>query len=304
MYHIRYKKIEQKKVDQILRHIEQVDEIINEYKDIIYIARSILIETWGEIHGSKYSNLNDYTKIMKKMHKLIDFSIYLIYLTEKKRFRNLYFKRITLIDINKYAYEFIRYFRDYKEKYKNRVSLIVLNGSESVYNDPDTTYKSFDVSDKHSKKIRLSYLNPKHHQSNRKYYIGKHLGYRYDIRENSLCNSILNIKFENIAIKNFNNDNKINFKNQKYQKSATSNKNYEPTSIAKDLPVSNNKCSKGKVNLVTVENLLMKISKCASGLCCSKYSLCGKTSDHYGVERQPQYGICGNYKVNNYNIVK
>ncbi|OUM63558.1 carbohydrate-binding module family 18 protein [Piromyces sp. E2] len=247
---IKTENIEPTNINQVLRHVEQVADIINEYKDIIYIARGVLIGTWGEMHGSKFSNLDGYTKIMKKMHKLIDPSIYLSVRTPEQRrgilnkikeenssmaeqlskrlghFNDGLFDRetdsgtytsreYTLSDIKQYPYEFVRYYRDYEEEYQNKVSLTVPNGGESVYNEADTTYKSFDVSDKHSRKIRLSYLNPRHHQSvythwestkpsiknwgNGKDYIGKHLGYRYVLRESSLNNNILNIKFENVG---------------------------------------------------------------------------------------------------------
>ncbi|OUM61381.1 carbohydrate-binding module family 18 protein, partial [Piromyces sp. E2] len=67
----------------------------------------------------------------------------------------------------------------------------------------------------HSRTIRLSYLNSRHNTKvydywktnkssignwgNGKDYIGKHLGYRYVLRESSLTNNILNIKFENVG---------------------------------------------------------------------------------------------------------
>ncbi|MCQ2519399.1 MAG: DUF4874 domain-containing protein [Lachnospiraceae bacterium] len=40
--------------DQVKRHIEQIFEILNEFKDVIFVYQGLLIGNWGEMHSSKF----------------------------------------------------------------------------------------------------------------------------------------------------------------------------------------------------------------------------------------------------------
>jgi len=65
-------------VDTILNHVDQLSEIVNKYKDIIYILQGVFVGKWGEIHGTTHAkSLDSCTKIMNALNNKIDSSIFL-----------------------------------------------------------------------------------------------------------------------------------------------------------------------------------------------------------------------------------
>lgn len=57
---------EPKNIEQVLRHIEQLKDIIHEYDDVIFNIETSLIGKWGEQHSSEIVTLDNIAKIVDK----------------------------------------------------------------------------------------------------------------------------------------------------------------------------------------------------------------------------------------------
>ena len=68
---------EPEKLELILKHMEQVSQSVNEYRDTVYIMQGVFIGNWGEMHHSKYSDLNTVKLLLDRLNELIDASIFL-----------------------------------------------------------------------------------------------------------------------------------------------------------------------------------------------------------------------------------
>lgn len=61
----------------ILTHMEQISESVNRYCDTVYIMQGVFIGNWGEMHHSKFSDLNSVKALINRLNELIDPSVYL-----------------------------------------------------------------------------------------------------------------------------------------------------------------------------------------------------------------------------------
>jgi len=63
-------------VETIIEHIEQLSEIINKYKDIVYIHQGIFVGKWGEMQGTSHADsMESCTKIINALNNKLDPSI-------------------------------------------------------------------------------------------------------------------------------------------------------------------------------------------------------------------------------------
>lgn len=61
----------------VLKHMEQVSESVNRYRDAVYIMQGVFIGNWGEMHHSKFSDINSVSILVNRLNELIDPSVYL-----------------------------------------------------------------------------------------------------------------------------------------------------------------------------------------------------------------------------------
>jgi len=70
--------LEPENLNTILGHIDQLTEIVNKYKDIIYIYQGIFVGRWGEMHSTEHAtSLETSTTIMNTLNEQFDPSIFL-----------------------------------------------------------------------------------------------------------------------------------------------------------------------------------------------------------------------------------
>ncbi|OUM70588.1 hypothetical protein PIROE2DRAFT_1107, partial [Piromyces sp. E2] len=116
-------------------HIIQLSDIVNEYKDLIYIYQGAFVGTYGEMHSSEHLKIDELSLIIHALNELIDPSIFLSVRTPAF-YRGL--KDTFYANKNSY-YNF-----DYS-LFEKRMSLY---NDGLFYNDDDYgTYKSKKVSD-------------------------------------------------------------------------------------------------------------------------------------------------------------
>ncbi|OUM70587.1 hypothetical protein PIROE2DRAFT_1106, partial [Piromyces sp. E2] len=119
----------------ILSHINQLSDIVYEYKDLIYIYQGAFVGTYGEMRGSEHLKIDELSLIIHALNELIDPSIFLSVRTPAF-YRGL--KDTFYANKNSY-YNF-----DYS-LFEKRMSLY---NDGLFYNDDDYgTYKSKKVSD-------------------------------------------------------------------------------------------------------------------------------------------------------------
>lgn len=61
----------------ILKHMEQVSQSINQYRDTVYIMQGVFIGNWGEMHHSKFSDVDSIKILIHRLNELIAPSVYL-----------------------------------------------------------------------------------------------------------------------------------------------------------------------------------------------------------------------------------
>lgn len=61
----------------ILKHIEQVSRPINRYCNTVYIMQGVFIGNWGEMHHSKFSDIDSIKILINRLNELIVPSVYL-----------------------------------------------------------------------------------------------------------------------------------------------------------------------------------------------------------------------------------
>lgn len=61
----------------VLKHIEQIAPTITRHRDCIYIMQGVFIGNWGEMHHSKFCDVNSLKQLINKLNDVIDPSIYL-----------------------------------------------------------------------------------------------------------------------------------------------------------------------------------------------------------------------------------
>ena len=64
-------------IETVLRHMEQVSEAVNRYRDTVYIMQGAFIGNWGEMHHSKFSDLKSIKVLVNRLNELIIPSVYL-----------------------------------------------------------------------------------------------------------------------------------------------------------------------------------------------------------------------------------
>ncbi|ORX54193.1 hypothetical protein BCR36DRAFT_581829 [Piromyces finnis] len=69
--------MEPENVNTILIHITQLSDIVNKYKDLVYIYQGSFVGTYGEMHHSNYLDIDNLTRIMDTIEKTFDPSIFL-----------------------------------------------------------------------------------------------------------------------------------------------------------------------------------------------------------------------------------
>jgi len=88
--------LEPDNIEIIKTHIKQLSEIVNEYKDIIYIHQGVFIGTWGEMHSSSYSkNYKDIPELINTINNYFDPSIYLAVRTPRHYRMIMNYNKIT-----------------------------------------------------------------------------------------------------------------------------------------------------------------------------------------------------------------
>ena len=61
----------------VLRHMEQMGEILEEFEDQIYIVQGVFVGSWAEMHGSRYLTGENYLTLIRKMQETVPKSVYL-----------------------------------------------------------------------------------------------------------------------------------------------------------------------------------------------------------------------------------
>lgn len=64
-------------INIVLRHMEQLGEIISEYEDQIYIVQGVLVGSWAEMHSSRYLTGDNYQTLIRKMDETMPDSVFL-----------------------------------------------------------------------------------------------------------------------------------------------------------------------------------------------------------------------------------
>ena len=153
-------------IDIILKHIEQISQSINKYRDTVYIMQGVFIGNWGEMHHSKFQDESSLKQLFEKLNNVIDSSIYLSVRTPKQwRDINRSAKpnntRIGLFndgilgsesDLGTYSENE----REKELKFQNELCRYVPNGGEVVFNNNLSELKTSVSS---LKEMHISYLN-------------------------------------------------------------------------------------------------------------------------------------------------
>lgn len=64
-------------INIVLRHMEQLGEIVSEYEDQIYIVQGVLVGSWAEMHSSRYLTGDSYQTLIRKMDETMPDSVFL-----------------------------------------------------------------------------------------------------------------------------------------------------------------------------------------------------------------------------------
>lgn len=203
---------EPEELDTIFRHMEQTGTIVRRFENMIFLIQGFFTGDWGEMHGSEYSKPEYLPKLFFKMRESFGPDIYLAVRTPAQwRFiRAQDDKRTGLFndgimgsisDLGSYGKwgDDLSAVREEELRFQERICRTVPNGGEVVSNP---MFDDFDLTLKTLKKMHISYLN-RHHDQRRisewkKHrlnmpgpwagvdgftYIGRHLGYRYEISD-------------------------------------------------------------------------------------------------------------------------
>lgn len=203
----------------VLKHIEQIAPTINRHRDCIYIMQGVFIGNWGEMHHSKFCDVNSLKQLINKLNDVIDPSIYLSLRTpaQWRSVTEIYNppEKISAFSTKKPLFSRLGLFNDgilgsesdlgtYAEserkkelKFQNELCRYVPNGGEVVYN---SNLSRLETAVSALKTMHISYLNEDYDSrviekwKNSVWtgdgvfngcdgysYINAHLGYRYFI---------------------------------------------------------------------------------------------------------------------------
>ncbi|OUM70586.1 hypothetical protein PIROE2DRAFT_1104 [Piromyces sp. E2] len=176
------------KLERVIKHIVQLSDIVNEYKDLIYIYQGAFVGKYDEMHKSNFLDSENLGKIVNIINELFDPSIFLsvrrpdYYRDLEKSFKKntnfnykLYKKRMGLYNDGLF-YQSTDY-GTYRNKnrteeviFQNELCAKVPNGGEGCiykkdgedYVEDQAKYNKFEFADEHARNIHLSYLNDGH----------------------------------------------------------------------------------------------------------------------------------------------
>ncbi|OUM67176.1 hypothetical protein PIROE2DRAFT_5444 [Piromyces sp. E2] len=173
--------IEPDTLDMIKKHIIQLSDIVNDYKDLIYIHEGAFVGLYGDMKFSKYSDNDSLSKIVDTIDEHFDSSIFLsvrtpiIYRKLENTFKmggafnsTSFSSRMGLYNNGLFNGEndcgtYSKNMRESEISFQNRLCLNVPNGGEGVYysgsNRDQAKYNEFKYADEYARSIHLSYLN-------------------------------------------------------------------------------------------------------------------------------------------------
>lgn len=195
----------------IKRHMEQAGDIICRYAQEILVLQGIFVGSWGEMHGSKFLSVPDMSELLGCLYRAVRGSCYLAVRTPKQ-WRGIIEHEKTdpalkdclgLFNDGMFAspsdlgtYESLS--RQEELAWQERFLTSVPNGGETVAGKPPVGYRQ---ASEDMQKMHLSYLNSTYHPEQLDYwkkerschfgcwrelngfeYIGRHLGYRFFIK--------------------------------------------------------------------------------------------------------------------------
>ena len=179
-------KYEPETIDIILRHMEQMEEVVREAGSQIFIVQGLFTGNWGEMNGTKYSGDGDLFRLAEKLDSVTEPSIYLAVrtpeqwrritglqdATEESLANHLLAGRISLYNDgmlgNESDYGTYRAFevqgRHISERakelaFQEELCRFVPNGGEVIN---DNTYNDFDNAVKDLRTMHVTYLNAGH----------------------------------------------------------------------------------------------------------------------------------------------
>ncbi len=68
---------EPENIEIILKHMEQIGPLLQEYQDIIFVIQGLFIGNWGEMNGTKYANEKDIRTLAEKLAAVTSKKTYL-----------------------------------------------------------------------------------------------------------------------------------------------------------------------------------------------------------------------------------
>ncbi len=71
-------------LDQILTHMSQTAEVVNQYTDCVYILQGLFIGSWGEMHGSNYEGYEQMLTLINHLESVVSEDIFLSVRTPKQ----------------------------------------------------------------------------------------------------------------------------------------------------------------------------------------------------------------------------
>ena len=218
-------------IEFIKKHICQISQVVNKYKNTIYIVQGLFTGNDGEMHHTNYGSEQDMKILADTLNQKIDSSIYLsvrspvhrrILLQSKSTKSNIrYAKRLGLFndgmlgsvyDLGTYSdKEYTKYSekgtRTQEIAYQNKICKYVPNGGEvtldNSYNDIDNAVSDLSqmhvsyLNDEHDLNVLNKWKNSTYKNQNGYDYIENHLGYRYRIQNSKLEKDILSFKIIN-----------------------------------------------------------------------------------------------------------
>ena len=70
-------KYEPESLETILLHMKQIEPILDEFSDCIFIIQGLFTGHWGEMHGTRFSSVEDMKRLAAQLNKVVDDSVYL-----------------------------------------------------------------------------------------------------------------------------------------------------------------------------------------------------------------------------------
>lgn len=211
---------EPESLSTILTHMDQVGEVVNRYEAAVYLMQGVFVGSWGEMHGSAFTDDASLKTLALHLHEVIAPSIYLCVRTPAQwrmitgqsdapsdrpalRERGPIAHRLGLFndgmlgsasDLGTYGTTL----REEELTFQNRLCRFVPNGGEVVH---DTPFSALMAAVPYLKTIHVSYLNADYDPTvlqkwsrtiwnaedafsgcDGLTYVQAHLGYRYTAR--------------------------------------------------------------------------------------------------------------------------